>query len=149
MNTSEQLKNESIDRIWIAKIGEHNYLPDRKYALENDGFILLRRFQETMISEQVSSNDYEQKAFAIEFRKPDVMHIRPIELSGIENNNGWIELNPNDNIKQGSYELINIDNPSVYSVRTFNVIANDIRHLELFQHYTHYKPIEKSNPPIF
>lgn len=73
---------------------------------------------------------------------------RPIELKGIENNNGWIKIESKDNLpkESGTYHVI-------YE-NSFNNIGREHFYLkgvgwDSFLKVTHYQPIIKPKPPIY
>jgi hypothetical protein len=71
---------------------------------------------------------------------------RPIELKGIETNNGWVKINSDDDLPTlfvDCYALLKTN-----KIFTFeDVSENDIRLIKL--HATHYKLIEKPLPPVY
>ncbi|KFF24741.1 hypothetical protein [Chryseobacterium vrystaatense] len=66
---------------------------------------------------------------------------RPIQLKGIENNNGWIKIEREDDFPDEDVLVCNINGNKI----TFFHDA-----LKPFgKKYTHYQPIEKPKPPIY
>lgn len=70
--------------------------------------------------------------------------IRPKSLQGIENNNGWISLSGEPN------EIDTIPNLELYNINTkeYYVCTDPFEFIEIGR-FTHYKPIVKSNPPLY
>ena len=71
--------------------------------------------------------------------------MRPPQLQGIENNNGWFTLN---NIAK---EIpIEIDNIELYNINTGEYyISTDTHEFIEIGRFTHWKPLEKSKYPLF
>ena len=71
---------------------------------------------------------------------------RPKSLQGIENNNGWIKIESEDDLpKEG--ELFWVKKIG-YDYPLFEPMYHDDGEYWL-QWYTHYQPIEKPKPPIY
>lgn len=75
------------------------------------------------------------------------LFIRPKSLSGIENNNGWISIESEDDFPKDSYN---------YWVVCSNGSIKTLNDFEYYKKYiipeltiTHYQPIIKPQPPIF
>lgn len=73
---------------------------------------------------------------------------RPVSLSGIENNNGWIKIESDDDLPKevDTYYLFNNYTKKIES--RFYVPTN-VNDKILFRQYSHYQPIEKPEPPIY
>lgn len=71
---------------------------------------------------------------------------RPIELKGIENNNGWIKIeSENDLPKENGWYLV-VDS------ETNEIIEREfygIKHPYFFNHSSHYQPILRPQKPIY
>jgi len=72
--------------------------------------------------------------------------IRPKSLQGIENNNGWIKIESEDDLPKEEYEL--------YFVTGSNTNVHQcIYHIGIKEYwlktFTHYQPIQKPQPPIY
>jgi len=80
-----------------------------------------------------------------EYEKGGSIKYRPKSLSGIEDNNGWISINSEDDLlKQDGYYFGLTINGDIVVLRSNNnkwVIEND--------ETTHYQPIEKPLKPIY
>lgn len=67
-------------------------------------------------------------------------YVRPIELKGIENNNGWIKIeSENDLPKDGWHWTL-----SIVENEPFETHYEDIN----IGYHTHYQPITKPEPPL-
>lgn len=76
--------------------------------------------------------------------------IRPKSLKGIENNNGWIKIESEEDLPK---EVINCwfaTNNGIYLgyYTTRGYFVNEGEDIEL-KFITHYQPIEKPKPPIY
>lgn len=73
--------------------------------------------------------------------------VRPVILQGIENNNGWIKIESEDDLPKEKCDLLvypEFENQFVFH------FYNDKKSKEvLMQNHTHYQPIEKPKPPIY
>lgn len=89
-----------------------------------------------------------QERFDFEFPGQDIVSFRPKSLRGIEDNNGWVKINSEEDLpKIGTdYWVINSSN--------FLIQASFLLDRKVFFKYgdidvTHYQPIQKPNPPIY
>lgn len=83
-----------------------------------------------------------------------VHSIRPKSLSGIENNNGWIKIESEDDLPKLTIEYHVLKNGSLtnaYYVKNNRWVINDNPYPKTteIQGITHYQPIEKPQPPIY
>lgn len=124
--TNEQAKQEAIKKAWEA-LGINN-LRDA----DKNGFIADWKFSVDFF------NQHESK---IERYKIDGLElIRPLSISGIEDNNGWIRIEPDgSNLPVlGKYKWI-LGSDLIYE-ETFDP-KNPTHVKEFLYAYTHYKPI--------
>lgn len=75
----------------------------------------------------------------------DIDLCRPKSLQGIEDNNGWIKIESEDDLPKDSFN---------YWIYQSDGIITSIRHyVENKKYYkinaTHYQPIEKPKPPVY
>ena len=74
--------------------------------------------------------------------------VRPKSLQGIEDNNGWVSINSENDLPKEGYvfwvKREGIDSPLYKSEEFFNAQINK----EWLDSYTHYQPIVKPKPPI-
>ncbi|MGK6342892.1 hypothetical protein ACMGDK_11670 [Chryseobacterium sp. DT-3] len=70
---------------------------------------------------------------------------RPIALSGIENNNGWIKIESEEDLPEESsnYWIMQSDN----RIQTMKEYDDNKKYYNIIA--THYQPIEKPKPPIY
>jgi hypothetical protein len=74
---------------------------------------------------------------------------RPISLSGIENNNGWLQFRGNQPKESNWYWIkTNSDMLIAFWVNHKNVFI-DMDNSIYFNAVTHYQPIEEPKPPIY
>ena len=76
---------------------------------------------------------------------------RPKSLQGIENNNGWIKIESEDDLpKEGMHEVILLDEECMEGYRNYDVIVfYEVNSRFRKKEISHYKPIEKSKMPIY
>lgn len=73
-------------------------------------------------------------------------YVRPISLRGLEDNNGWIKINAeNDNWEKG----IDVHFILKSGVQGIFINLDDSEYLTLKNRATHYKIIPKPKPPIY
>jgi len=141
--TNEELKAEAIAKAWIAEIGQFNF--DRiKSNLKENGFIMWDWIRGLGHNYQ-SLNLWDQKLLPDKNRRDADTYIRPKSLSGIENNNGWVNINSWVDLPIfGEYDWI-------YQDRIIRMGFDPKKEdLEYFAKcYSHYRPIEKLKFPIF
>ncbi len=85
--------------------------------------------------------------FEISFHPHYVSIFRPKSLKGIEDNNGWIKIDNEEDLPKKKCDLLvypEFENQFVFH------FYNDKKCKEvLMQNHTHYQPIEKPKPPIY
>lgn len=88
---------------------------------------------------------FEFKQYHIVYGNPEP-YVRPSSLKGIDNNNGWIRIESEDDLpkESGMYHTYYAD--GVVSSRYFNKEKND---WTTNPKATHYQPIKKPLPPIY
>lgn len=74
--------------------------------------------------------------------------IRPKSLSGIEDNNGWIRIESEEDLPKdcGDYWVYDDDGDIGYYM--FNLFEEDFEHVKE-NGITHYQPIIKPKPPLY
>lgn len=78
----------------------------------------------------------------------DVEYWRPISLSGIETNNGWITIESEKDLPpDGHYWTINKKGEINASPKLVDETCNDNQYW--LSTFTHYQPIAKPKPPIY
>lgn len=78
--------------------------------------------------------------------------IRPISLKGIENNNGWIKIESENDLPKDDYTLCHyIVNGKIEIGEYMNLHFDRPKQNELFYYksVTHYQPIVKPQPPLY
>ena len=78
---------------------------------------------------------------------------RPKSLQGIENNNGWIKIESEDDLPKEEIDVHFIFENNTGRFQTFGVWDNKIKSFYSgalkISNVTHYQPIEKPKPPIY
>lgn len=75
---------------------------------------------------------------------------RPKSLQGIENNNGWIKIESEDDFPKNDMYVYIIFNKKVNIAFLCNGEFYNPNKVKYYKKgVTHYKPIEESNPPIY
>ena len=124
-------KEEKIKEAWgenWSKISKEN----QKKALNNNGFV--SHYYEDLLSNETKC------------RK--LLDVRPKSLQGIENNNGWIKIESEEDLPKDyeiSYHAWNSESDRDYYLTNMWGIINRY-HLG---NVTHYQPIEKPKLPIY
>lgn len=129
-------KEEKIKEAWGL-----NYDEFSEY-IDSDGWARYPHFQK---------HEMVQDVRPIEFRSQGT-DFRPKSLQGIENNNGWIKIESEDDLPKELYIKTNIikDNKTyMYCDYRGNNIWWNYEYKILIENATHYRPIEKPNPPIY
>ena len=130
-------KEDVIKKAW----GE--YYEDYKKYIDKNG-LLSDRFL-TNKQCKTLNDDF----LSIEIYSPDKGYYfyRPKSLQGIEDNNGWIRIESEDDLPKDKCVLLVY--PEFDDQYTF-LYNNDKESKEtLIENHTHYQPIEKPKPPIF
>lgn len=123
-------KEEKIKEAWgenWSKISKEN----QKKALKNNGFV--SQYYEDLLSKETIC----RKLF----------DVRPKSLQGIEDNNGWIKIENEEDLpkENGIYWTLR----KGLIVPLYKEIFNDLNKEYWLNTYTHYQPIEKPKPPIY
>ena len=130
-------KQEKIKEAW----GEcWNKLPNeaQEKAFKNNGFV---------------DQDYED-LLTIDKRERKLFEIRPKSLQGIENNNGWIKIESEEDLpkEKGEYWIVNtIYKKPIMQMRAYtDCVFSEKRNKKFWLKYvTHYQLIEKPELPIY
>lgn len=106
--------------------------------IDSDGWAIYPHFQKHEMVEDVRSLEFKENGSGF----------RPKTLQGIENNNGWININDNLPKEKGYYIMYNGENMVLIELNdTTNMIT--LREQFLKDGFTHYQPIVKPKPPIY
>lgn len=127
MKTEQQVIQEAYGEYWELFSTEEQDL-----ILKNKGWV--SKFNHPLHWEMEKFYEIETLAYGVG------TSWRPKSLQGIENNNGWIKIESEeqyDKLENGSYHWYNIEK-DVY----------DDGDLMSYGVFTHYQPIEKPKPPI-
>ena len=128
-------KEEKIKECWGSLWGEV------KSHIDENGFV----------SEGVLMPDNFCRNNDVQYIAPNFEYWRPKSLSGIENNNGWIKIESEDDLpKDYSTEQFYLwlwTNNGFYEMQDYKKWKLHYDHLEI----THYqlKPIVKPKPPVY
>lgn len=125
MKTKEEVIKEAWGELWgkINKRGKEQAFEDNGYCHKN--YIIAE------ISLETESLPYHDNKF-----------IRPKSLNGIENNNGWIKINSEEDFPKESGEYWVVHNNKI----SHRIIVKDSY---IDKYTTHYQPIEKPKPPLY
>lgn len=82
----------------------------------------------------------------IKFDVEDFTYLQPKSLQGIENNNGWIKIESEDDLPN--------DNGRYWVIHKCDIIFVSVEYFfrkrwESILDVTHYQPIEKPKPPLY
>lgn len=72
--------------------------------------------------------------------------IRPKLLQGVENNNGWIKIESEDDLPKDGYYFVVYKNGKMSDCPKDSDFEDDNYWM---QHITHYQPIVKPKPPLY
>lgn len=76
---------------------------------------------------------------------------RHVSLKGIENNNGWIKIESEDDLPKETmctqYHVFKFSNQYKNIIKSFSKI--EVKEMWEQEEITHYQPIQKPNPPIY
>lgn len=132
----ETKKQEAI------RLAYGEYWEKYKNDVDENGFIYFSKYEETFLSDDVGevedTFDYESERAGE----------RPISLRGLSDNNGWISIESEEDLKlERGYYWFKWN--SADGEENIQIAIVDNRGINLYQEPTHYQPIQKPNPPIF
>lgn len=151
MKTKEEVIKEAYgvhfdylkDFIWMSD----GYCQDRRYNQLDCPIPENIRFNEPYESEWIRSDNGEEMV--------DVFRWRPKSLQGIEDNNGWIRIESEEDLpKDSSTEYHFYDFKAHERIQALQVSLNAVPFSIITNLYskglcTHYRPILKHKPPIY
>lgn len=128
-------KEEKIKEAW----GE--YYEEYKNYIDSDGWL-----DSAWLDDR--ENDYDVKDGYDRYGTESTF-IRPKSLKGIEDNNGWIKIESEEDLpkEEGYYHVIDL-NRTEMQLAKFDIHHNIILDYWI-KNITHYQPIEKPKPPIY
>lgn len=122
-----------------------------KYFVDQNGFIWEYSIFSKTKNNLLENIECENKLLKYsEVGNSPMFYLRPKSLQGIENNNGWIKIESEDDLpKEGHYWVFTkkgeiIDSPK-YS--DYEFMFNDNKYW--LENFTHYKPIQRPEKPIY
>lgn len=146
MKTKEEAIQEAYGEYW-----DELPLEVQKEALEKNGFInsnkWLGGFGNTLIFKKLRGIPLDCMD---NYDSTYCYYFRPKSLQGIENNNGWIRIESDDDLpKEKSFF-----NACYFNEKNDHIMFYGISHYELIslfeeKNITHYKPFERLKPPIY
>lgn len=174
----KKAKHEAIRKSW-ERVWDQFSTERQEYALKHSGWIQLhhsenshknsaknRKLHDLIFSryDEWSELDLEDGYLYLD-REYDVYHIddivlvkkdyeigsiRPVSLSGIEDNNGWIKINSEDDLpKEDGYCWVIDDSRAIWPA-WYNASEHEFEEApEHWSRYTHYKPIPDPDKPLF
>lgn len=118
----------------------------QEIALSSNGWIRMRDCIKELGEEfSVYSDDLETES--IEYA---VFKQRPISLQGIENNNGWIMIESEEDLPTENSGLYFVyDGKDVGIARMSTIMFRCLTSNEAYSDVTHYQPIVKPEKPIY
>ena len=133
-------KEEIIKEAW----GE--YYERVEYNLDVNGYCINTRFLDLKLNKSHFDLVYDTTHESF-FGDYPIIKFRPKSLQGIENNNGWIKINSEDDLpKEGHYWIVTKGGDITDSPKNNDIFNDDNYWLS---EITHYQPIEKPKPPIY
>lgn len=136
MNTSEQLKEQAIVNAYGDNYGE--------MVDENGWATYYSKFKERGGIEPFG--EYDVIPLDLYTKK-----WRPLSLRGIENNNGWIRIEPDGSNLPTEHDEYNVFDAGHITRASYFVLDKLFvsKDYETLKSATHYKPIEELKKPIF
>jgi hypothetical protein len=117
-----------------AAYGEHwEYFKDKQF--DDNGYAMFEQNDDNhKIWEEITMQEH-----------PYAMRVyRPISLSGIENNNGWIKIESEADLPKESCRIWVVDKKNIELIHFTNSFYTPIH-----KTCTHYHPINEPKPPLF
>ena len=142
MNASEFIK-----KTWIELIGEEEF---NKIEITEDGWLEVSLSDFQFKYNRSINGDWHGKGYN-PLRKgtpeiPDKLFVRPKKLNNWENNNGWIKIESHQDLpKETGHYWVKRGN----DIGINYIIAPESLNSGFLAVLTHYKPIEKSKPPMY
>jgi len=133
MTKQDAIKNAYTEYFQAKKMSNDISFEDLSNEIDNDGWL----------HSIPNYYDLDKDYFEIKSNGLTKVMSRPKSLSGIENNNGWIKLEKQDDLplKDTEYFAINDDGEIyIYSIEEL---------LDYLPYITHYQPIIKPSKPIY
>ena len=145
--TKEEKIKKSYKRFWVQLQDEA-----QEEALRNNGFIA-NRFIGNEYGRLTNLLKMESKESIDEDNGESIDVYRPIELQGIENNNGWIKLESEDDFPEDNVTCWIIDkNLGIVSGKWINA-PTEKQQVEAKNYWlenaTHYQVIEEPKEPFY
>jgi len=124
-------KEEKIKEAWGKNYEEF------KEHIDENGWAIYPHFQKHEMIESVRPLEFQENGSCW----------RPKSLQGIENNNGWIKIESEEDLPKNSGHYLIMVNNEV----KIDLWVNYQNKFELWNKnsVTHYQPIEKPKPPIY
>lgn len=140
-------KEEKIKEAW----GEYwDSLTEkaRDRALRSDGYV----FHQDLAEELLKGED----AIYLQFKGINASNIsicRPQSLKGIEDNNGWIKIESEEDLpkdeEEGYFSSGIMDEKGRFKQIKRDYLATTLKSIFQMEKITHWKPIVKPKPPIY
>jgi len=131
MKTKEQVIQEAYGEYW----------DEAKNYVDENGWCDIKS-----INEKIS---YDIPLESFNSLYPEI--IRPKSLQGIENNNGWIKIESEDDLPKVSGDYFFISKLTNRIVTSYFMDGSKVAYnkTNIVKQYSHYKTIEKPKPPIY
>lgn len=136
-------KEEKIKEAWINSIGIEGYdfLTNNGYLRNKNGYI---------DGEYAPLNHFRKQLYHSNnidiILVDEAQFIRPKSLHGIENNNGWIKIESEEDLPKESNGYWVKGNNNISGIIHFE---NTPSWIKLWNDVTHYQPIEKPKHPVY
>ena len=137
----------------VIKNAYGEYWEKVKDYVDENGFINTYSTKISPHSLKYSWDDIEVSKKWIDNKIGDTICFRPKSLQGIENNNGWIRIESEEDLPKEEIDLHFIFEKNNGRFQTFGVWDNKLKSFYSgalkISNVTHYQPIEKPKLPIY
>ncbi len=137
-------KQKVIKKAW-GELFDSFTEEDKKFIISENGYLVHDDFM-FIYNDYLLWNDIEL------IKNPFTNHLyRPKSLQGIENNNGWIKIESEDDLPKETIECRTCfyDGKNYIKGNTGERNAKQLWNAYESIQITHYQPIEKQKPPIY
>lgn len=149
----ETKKQEAIRLAWIEILGEEKY-NEIKSEIENNGWLIkysYNPFVDEVYIDRKELLDIEDVFHFKTYHAGNEISVRPKSLSGIEDNNGWISIESEEDLpKESGTFYISFYNGEVGTALFYLDVQRWYSTHEGIRRFpTHYQPIVNPQPPTF
>jgi hypothetical protein len=133
MNKQDAIKNAYTEYFNVKKISNNISFEDLSNEIDNDGWLHSRP----------KYYDLDRDYFEVKSNGLTKVMSRPKCLKGIENNNGWIKLEKQDDLPLEDTEYFAINDDGEIDIYSIEELLDNLPYI------THYQPIAKPISPIY